>query len=106
MMGGSSAGMHKTVLPSASGRTPPRQQQQQQQRPPVSYYPMQNMWQQPPAQFGQRFTMSVPPPQQGTAMMNYIGQFPPSAMTPQQQMPQQEQPNQISFPPFQQFRQF
>jgi hypothetical protein len=52
-------------------------------------------------------------------MMNYVGQFPPSAMTPQQQMPQQQQPNhpqqqmpqqqqpnQCSFPPFQQFRHF
>jgi hypothetical protein len=108
MMGGSPAGMHKTILPSVSGRTPPHpcQQQRQQQRPPVSYYLMQNTWQQPPAQFGQQFTMAVPPPQQGTAMMNYVGQFPLSAMTPQQQMPQQQQPNQFSFPPFQQFRQF
>jgi hypothetical protein len=68
-------------------------QQQQQQRPPVSYYPMQNMWQQPPVQFRQQFTMAMPPPQQGAAMMNYVGQFPPSTMTPQQQMPQQQQPN-------------
>ncbi len=39
MMGGSLARMHKTILPSASGSTPPhpRQQQQQQQPPPVSY---------------------------------------------------------------------
>jgi hypothetical protein len=39
IMGGSLAGMHKMILPSASGHTPPppRQQQQQQQRPPVSY---------------------------------------------------------------------
>jgi hypothetical protein len=35
----------------------------------------------------------MPPPQQGPTMMNYVGQFPPSAMTPQQQMPQQQQPN-------------
>ncbi len=52
-MGGSPAGMHKTILPSASGRTPPspHQQQQQQQHPPVSYYPMQNTtWQPPPGQ--------------------------------------------------------
>jgi hypothetical protein len=69
MMGGSPAGMHKTILPSASGRTspPPRQQQQQQERPPISYYPTQNTWQQPPVQFGQQFTMAVPPPQQGTS---------------------------------------
>jgi hypothetical protein len=108
MMGISPAGMHKTILPSASSRTPPhpRQQQQQQQWPPISYYPTQNTWKQPSAQFGQQFTMAVPPSQQGTAMMNYVGQFPPSAMTPQQQMPQQQQPNQFSFPPFQQFKQF
>jgi hypothetical protein len=120
MMGSSPAGMHKMILPSATGRTPPpHRQQQQQQRPPVSYYPMQNTWQQPPAQFGQQFTMAMPPLQQGVAMMNYIGQFPPSAMPPQQQMPQQQQPNhpqqqmpqqqqpnQCSFPPFQQFRHF
>jgi hypothetical protein len=50
--------------------------------------------------------MAVPPPQQGTAMMNYVGQFPPGAMALQQQVPQQQQPNQFSFPPFQQFGQF
>ncbi len=55
MMGGSPAGMHKTILPSASSRTPPPpcQQQYQQQRLPVSYYPLQNTWLQLPAQFGQ-----------------------------------------------------
>jgi hypothetical protein len=38
MMGGLPVGMHKTILPSASGRTPPPHcQQQQQQRPPISY---------------------------------------------------------------------
>jgi hypothetical protein len=63
------------------------QQQQQQQRPPVSYYPMQNLCQQPPAQFGQRFTMAVPPPQQGTTMMNYVGQFPLSARPPSSKCP-------------------
>jgi hypothetical protein len=44
IMGSSLAGMHKTILLSASRRTPPppRQQQQQQQCPPVSYYPTQN----------------------------------------------------------------
>ncbi len=102
------------ILPLATGHTPPpHHQQQQQQRSPISYYPMQNMWQQPPAQFGQQFTMAMPSPQQGAAMMNYDGQFLPSAMTPQQQMPQQQQPNhpqqqmpqqqqpnQCSFPPF------
>jgi hypothetical protein len=54
MMGGLLAGMHKTILPSATSHTPPpHHQQQQQQRPSVSYYPTQNTWQQPPAQFGQ-----------------------------------------------------
>jgi hypothetical protein len=91
MMGGLPAGMHKTILPSASGRTPPPHcQQQQQQQPPVSYFLMQNTWQQLPAQFRQRFTMAMPPPQQGAAMMNYVRQFSPSAMTPRQQMPQQQ----------------
>ncbi len=115
MMGGLPAGMHKTILPSTTGRTPPpHRQQQQQQQPPGSYYPTQNTWQQPPAQFGQRFTMAMPTPQQDAAMMNFVGQFPPSALTPQQQMtqqqqpdhPLQQQPNQCSFPPFQQFRHF
>jgi hypothetical protein len=107
-MGGSPAGMHKTILPSASDRTPPPpcQQQQQQQRPPVSYYPTQNTtWQPPPGQYGQWITMAVPPPQQGTTMMKYVGKFPPSTMALQQQVPQQQQPNQFSFPPFQQFEQ-
>jgi hypothetical protein len=41
MMGGSPAGMHKMILPSASGRTPPapRQQQQLQCLPAIPYYP-------------------------------------------------------------------
>jgi hypothetical protein len=45
MMGGLPVGMHKMILPSASGHTPPhpRQQQQQQQWPPVSYYPTQKI---------------------------------------------------------------
>jgi hypothetical protein len=43
MMGGLPAGMHKMILPSASGHTPsPHRQQQQQQWPPVFYYPTQN----------------------------------------------------------------
>jgi hypothetical protein len=77
MMGGLPAGMHKTILPSATGRTqPPHRQQQQQQWPPVSYYPTQNTWQQPPAQFGQQFTMAMAPLQQGATMMNFSGSFP------------------------------
>ncbi len=46
-MVGSSAGLHKTILPSAAGRTAPslgpQAQQQQQQRLPVSYSPIQAM---------------------------------------------------------------
>jgi hypothetical protein len=43
IMGGSVAGMHKTILPSTSGCTPPnhhpQQQQHPQQHPPNAYYP-------------------------------------------------------------------
>jgi hypothetical protein len=43
IMGGSVAGMHKTILPLACGCTPPncypQQQQGSQQRPPITYYP-------------------------------------------------------------------
>ena len=56
IMGGLVTGMHKTILPSARGHTPPpsrrpQQQQRPQQRPPGSYYPTQGMTV-PPAQFG------------------------------------------------------
>jgi hypothetical protein len=103
-MGGSSAGLHKTILPLAAGCTAPnlhsQVQQQQQQCPPVSYFPMQAMqapaWQQaappvghgrmPPAGYnsGQRHIM---PNHHGPNMMNFIGQYPPaaSAMQPGQQ---------------------
>jgi hypothetical protein len=103
-MGGSSAGLHKTILPSAAGRTTPnlcpQAQQQQQQRPPVSYLPMQVMqapaWQQaaPPVEHGgmpptgyngrQRLIM---PNHHGQNMMNFVGQYPPAAsvMQPGQQ---------------------
>jgi hypothetical protein len=59
IMGGSVAGMHKTILPSTSGRTPPnccpQQQQHPQQHLPNAYYPPGGTaWQQPmpPAQYG------------------------------------------------------
>lgn len=101
-MGGSSAGLHKTILPSAAGRTAPnqrpqaQQQQQQQLRPPASYYPMQTMqapaWQQPASPAGsygvpptgnyggQRLIM---PNHHGPNMMNFVGQNPPTAPTMQ-----------------------
>jgi hypothetical protein len=95
-MGGSSAGLHKTILPLAAGRTAPnlhpQAQQQQQQCPPVSYLPMQAVqapaWQQaapavghggmPPTGYngGQRLIM---PNHHGPTMMNFIGQYPPAA---------------------------
>jgi hypothetical protein len=37
--------------------------------------------------YGQQATMTMPPPQHGTATMNYM-------MAPQQQMPQQQMPQQ------------
>jgi hypothetical protein len=48
MMGGSIAGMHKTILPSAAGQThpnlcPPQQQQLQLRQPSIPYYPTQPM---------------------------------------------------------------
>ncbi len=103
-MGGSSTGLHKTILPLAAGRTAPnlrpQAQQQQQQCLPVSYFWMQAMqapaWQQaappaghsgmPPTGYngGQRLIM---PNHHGPNMMNFIGQYPPaaSAMKPGQQ---------------------
>jgi hypothetical protein len=88
IMGGSVAGMHKTILPSAHGRTPPpscrpQQQQRPQQRPPGSYYPTQGTTA-PPAQFGgmqpaggtyhQWTTMTMPVHQPGQTMINFVGQ--------------------------------
>jgi hypothetical protein len=106
IMGGSIAGMHKTILPSTRGRTPPpscRPQQQQlpQQCPPGSYYPTQGTTA-PPAQFGgmqpaggtyhQRATMTMPVHQPSQTMMNFVGQqYPPSAVTaPMMQQPAQQ----------------
>jgi hypothetical protein len=107
IMGGSVAGMHKTILPSVCGRTPPncgpQQQQLLQQRLPIAYYTSEGMaWQQPttPAQFGgmppasstyrQRTTMAVPVYQPRQEMINFVGQYPPSARNmPMIQMSQQ-----------------
>jgi hypothetical protein len=91
IMGGSVAGMHKTILPSTSGRTPPnhctQQQQRPQQRPPNAYYPPGGTaWQQPTplAQYGrmplangtyrQQVTMAMPVYQPGQGMMMNVGQ--------------------------------
>ncbi len=119
-MGGSSAGLHKTILPSAARCTMPnlhpQAQQKQQQCPPVSYFPMQAMqtpaWQQaappvghggmPPTGYnsGQRLIM---PNHLGTNMMNFIGQYPPA--TSAMQLGQQPTAG-IFYPPPQQPRYF
>jgi hypothetical protein len=115
-MGGSSTGLHKTILPSAAGRTMtnllPQAQKQQQQRLPVSYFPMQAMqapaWQQvappvghggmPPTGYngGQRLIM---PNHHGPNMMNFVGQEPPAASAMQ---PGQKPTVGIFYPPPQQ----
>ncbi len=96
IMGGLVAGMHKTMLSSTSGRTPPNPCPQQQQRPqqhlPNAYYPSRGMaWQQPtpPAQYGgmlqanstyhQQTTMTMPVYQPGQGMMMNVGQCPQAA---------------------------
>jgi hypothetical protein len=92
IMGGSVTGMHKTILTTTSGRTPPnrcpQQQQRLQQHPPNAYYPPGNTaWQQltPPAQYGgmpqtntyhQQSTMAMPLYQLGQGMMMNVGQYP------------------------------
>ncbi len=95
IMSGSVAGMHKTVLPLTSGRTPPnccpKQQQCPQQCPPNAYYSPGGMaWQQPTplAQYGgmpqangtyhQQMTMAMPVYQPGQGMMMNVGQYPQS----------------------------
>jgi hypothetical protein len=90
IMGGLVAGMQKTILPLACGRTPsnhhPQQQQLLQQCPHISYYPPGGTaWQQPTplAQFGgmppasgsycQQTTMAMPVYQLGQGMMMNAG---------------------------------
>jgi hypothetical protein len=85
-MGGSVAGMHKTIMPLTCGHTPPNhcpQQQQllQQHRPIANYPPGGTAWQQPtpPAQFNrmppasstyrQQTTMAMPVYHPGQGMM-------------------------------------
>jgi hypothetical protein len=107
IMGGSVAGMQKTILPSACNRTPPNccplLQQCPQQRPPIAYNPPGGMaWQQPtppvhygrmpPASgtYGQQTTMAMPVYQLGQGMMMNDGQYPQSAKNvPMMQMGQQ-----------------
>jgi hypothetical protein len=107
IMGRLVAGMHKTILPSACGHTPPnpcsQQQQLPQQHPPIAYYPPGGMiWQQPtpPVQFvgtllsrgtyRQQTTMAMPIYQPGQGMMINVGQYPPSTGNlPMMQMGQQ-----------------
>jgi hypothetical protein len=96
IMGGSVARMHKTILPSASGCTPPNRHPQQQQHPQqhllIAYYPPRGTaWQQPspPAQYGgmplangtyrQQMTMAMPVYQPGQGMMMNVGQYPQGA---------------------------
>jgi hypothetical protein len=102
-MGGSAAGMHKTILPLVSGCTAPnhcpQQQQLSHQCPHIAHYQAQGMiWQQapPPAQLSgmppaggpycQQIYMAIPMYQPGQAMMKY----PPGAgTTPMMQLPNQ-----------------
>ena len=86
-MGGLVAGMHKSILPSACGRTPPaprrpQQQQRPQQLPQMAYYPMQGMTQ--PG----RVRATMPMPTQ-LPMMNFVGQQYPANMQMMQQPAQQ-----------------
>jgi len=90
-MGGSIAGMHKTILPSACGHTPPpqrrpQQQQRPQQHPPVAYYPVQGTMQ---PTYRARTTMPIPVHQPGQGMMNFVGQQYPAPNAPNAQMMQQ-----------------
>ena len=96
IMGGSVAGMHKTILPSACSHTPPnccpQQRQHSQQCPPIAYYPPGGTaWQQPtpPMQVGRmppasgtyrrQTTSAMPVYQPGQGMMMNVGQYPLSA---------------------------
>jgi hypothetical protein len=91
IMGKSVAGMHKTILPSTYGRTPPnrcpQQQQRPQQHPPNAYYPPGGTaWQQPtpPAHYGgmpqastyhQQMPMTMPVYNPSNRMMMNVGQY-------------------------------
>jgi hypothetical protein len=96
IMGVSVAVMHKTILPSTSGHTPPNhrplQQQPPQQRPLNAYYPPGGTaWQQPtpPTQYGgmpqanstyhHQTTMAMLVYQPGQGMMINVGQYPQGA---------------------------
>jgi hypothetical protein len=106
IMGRSVAVMHKTILPSTSGCTPPdccpQQQQCPQQHPPNAYYPPGGTaWQQPTplAQYGrmpqastycQQSTMTMPVYQSSQGMVMNVGQYPQGAGNmPMMQMGQQ-----------------
>jgi hypothetical protein len=109
IMGRSVTGMHKTILPLTSGRTPanrqPQQQQHPQQHPLNAYYPPEGTaWQQPtpPTQYDempqpqangtyhQQMTMAMPMYQPDQGMMMNIGQYPQGAGNmPMMQMGQQ-----------------
>jgi hypothetical protein len=107
IMGRLVAGMHKTILPLTSCRTPPnpcpQQQQRPQQRPPNAYYPPGGTaWQPPttPTQYGrmppangtyrQQMTIAMPVYQPGQGMMMDVRQYPQGARNmPMMQMGQQ-----------------
>jgi hypothetical protein len=92
IMGGPVAGLHKIILPSTSGHTPPNHRPQQQQRPqqcpPNAHYPPGGKaWQQPtpPAQYGrmpqastyrQQMPITMPVYHPGQGMMMSVGQYP------------------------------
>jgi hypothetical protein len=107
IMGGSVAGVHKTIFSLACGRTPsnhhPQQQQCSQQHPLIVYYPPGGTaWKQPtpPMQYGrmppasctycQQRTMAMPVYQPGQGMLMNVRQYPKSAgNVPMMQMGQQ-----------------
>ncbi len=93
MMGGLAAGMHKSILPSAAGRTAstttrcPQQQQATFHRPPVARMLTQGPAP-PPAYYTgpaggayrQRTTMAFPAHAPGQ-VINFVGQYPPGTRT-------------------------
>ena len=97
MMGGTVAGMHKSILPSAAGRTAPPTTpcpQQQQATYPPSHHPPSHMSTQGPAPppayytgmpptggtYRQRTTMAFPTQAPGQ-VINILGQYPPGTST-------------------------